>query len=141
MKIAVGADQKIPIVESVIQYLKATGHEVVWFGPEDQATAPWPKVAKQVAKQIVQHQADEGILLCWTGTGVSIAANKVKGVRAALCEDAYTAKGARLWNNANILCLSLRKLSPPIAEEILQTWFATSYIPNANDDACIAEVE
>ncbi|MGA9190091.1 MAG: RpiB/LacA/LacB family sugar-phosphate isomerase, partial [Anaerolineales bacterium] len=85
-------------------------------------------------------QAAEGILFCWTGTGVSLAANKVPGIRAALCADAETARGARLWNNANILCLSLRLTSLPVAKEILDSWFETTYQPNPDDDACLAAV-
>jgi ribose 5-phosphate isomerase B len=72
---------------------------------------------------------------------VSIAANKVPGVRAALCEDAETARGARLWNNANVLCLSLRRISETIALEILQAWFNTAYKPTPEDDSCLAQVE
>ncbi len=85
--------------------------------------------------------ADEGILFCWTGTGVSMAANKVPGVRAALCVDAETARGARLWNNANVLCMSLRNTSEVIAGEILEAWFKTQYQPNPTDDACLAQIE
>ena len=85
-------------------------------------------------------RADEGILFCWTGPGVSLAANKVPGIRAALCDDAETARGARLWNNANILCLSLRRLSEVMASEILDTWFAHSYQPNPEDNTCLKQV-
>ena len=81
------------------------------------------------------------ILLCWTGTGVSMAANKVPGIRAALCADAATARGARLWNNANVLCLSLRLTTAAVATEILDAWFDTSFIPNDNDNACLALLE
>jgi ribose 5-phosphate isomerase B len=80
------------------------------------------------------------MLFCWTGTGVSIAANKVPGVRAALCDDAETARGARLWNDANVLCISLRRTSEVIAGEILEAWLNTTYQPNQEDDACIAAV-
>ena len=90
-----------------------------------------------IIESVAQDQADEGILLCWTGTGVSIAANKVPGIRAALCDDAETARGARLWNDANVLCLSLRRVSEVIAMEILEAWFKTSYQPNQEDDACL----
>jgi ribose 5-phosphate isomerase B len=80
------------------------------------------------------------VLFCWTGTGVSIAANKVPGVRAALCADAETARGARLWNDANVLCLSIRTTTVALAEEILTTWFATHYQPNPTDDACLSQI-
>jgi ribose 5-phosphate isomerase B len=89
---------------------------------------------------MLRNEAQEGILFCWTGTGVSIAANKVWGIRAALCEDAETARGARLWNDANLLCLSIRRTSIPLAFEILQTWFATTYESNPEDDACLSDL-
>lgn len=85
-------------------------------------------------------RADEGILFCWTGTGVSLAANKLPGIRAALCDDAETARGARLWNNANVLCLSIRRTSAVMAQEILDMWFKTSYQPNEVDDTCLRQV-
>ena len=90
---------------------------------------------------MVAGRAEEGILFCWTGTGVSIAANKVPGIRAALCGDAETARGARLWNNANVLCLSMRATSEVIAREILDAWFSHAYEPNPTDEACLAEIE
>ncbi len=101
----------------------------------------WPLVARAVAEAVAQGRVDEGILCCWTGTGVSIAANKVPGVRAALCDDAQTARGARLWNDANVLCLSLRRTSEAIALEILQAWFETQYQPNPEDDACLQALQ
>lgn len=134
MKISVGADERLHVVDIVLDYLKEKGHEVTWYGPKKGATQPWPEVAKCVALDVRSAEADEGILFCWTGTGVSMAANKVKGIRAALCEDAETARGARLWNNANILCMSMRRVSDVVAKEILDMWFATSYRPNETDD-------
>ena len=94
-----------------------------------------------MAEQVADHHADEGILFCWTGTGVSIAANKVPGVRAALCDDPETAIGARKWNNANVICLSLRRISEARAAEILNAWFNTTYEPNAQDDLCLRQIE
>lgn len=102
---------------------------------------PWPAVARAVAEAVAGGAADEGILFCWTGTGVTIAANKVRGIRAALCDDAETARGARLWNDANVLCLSLRRTSAVMAEEILDMWFKTSFIPNDTDNACLAQLD
>ena len=93
-----------------------------------------------MAQAVASGAADEGILFCWTGTGVSIAANKVPGIRAALCDDAETARGARLWNNANVLCLSLRRTSEIIAKEILDAWFDTSFIPNDTDNTCLNQL-
>ena len=104
-------------------------------------TVAWPHVARHVAEAVAAGAADEGILFCWTGTGVTIAANKVPGIRAALCSDAETARGARLWNNANVLCLSLRRTSEVIAREILDAWFSTRYNPNETDDACLTAVD
>jgi ribose 5-phosphate isomerase B len=141
MKISVGADERLHVVESVLEYLEDAGHEVTWHGPQSGETAPWPEVSRAVAQEVVSGAAQEGILLCWTGTGVSIAANKFKGIRAALCEDAETARGARLWNNANVLCLSMRRLSDAVAQEILETWFGTAYLPNETDDACLRQLE
>ncbi len=141
MKLAVGADERLHVVEVVLDYLREKGHEVTYFGPQGEGTEPWPEVARQVAEGVAQGEFDEGILFCWTGTGVSIAANKVRGIRAALCHDAETARGARLWNNANVLCMSLRLTSEVVAKEILDAWFATTYQPNPTDDACLAMVE
>ncbi len=84
----------------------------------------WPVVANRVAEEVAEGRCQQGVLLCWTGTGVSIAANKVPGIRAALCSDAETARGARLWNDANVLCMSLRLTSPQVASEILDAWFS-----------------
>ena len=86
----------------------------------------WPVVAGLVANEVAEGRCQQGVLLCWTGTGVSIAANKVPGIRAALCVDAETARGARLWNDANVLCMSLRLTSPQVASEILDAWFSVT---------------
>jgi ribose 5-phosphate isomerase B len=141
MKLSVGADEHLHIVDVVLHALEEGGHKVRWYGPKENETLPWPQVARQVAEDVATGKADEGILLCWTGTGVSIAANKVPGIRAALCDDAETARGARLWNNANVLCLSMRRTSEGIAKEILNSWFSTTYKPNPTDDACLALIE
>jgi ribose 5-phosphate isomerase B len=140
MKLAVGADERSPLTDAVQADLQALGHELVLFGPLAGKTESWPGVARAVAEAVAAGEAQEGILFCWTGTGVSIAANKVPGIRAALCADAETARGARLWNQANVLCLSLRLTSPPLAKEILRTWFETVYRPNPDDDACLRQV-
>jgi ribose 5-phosphate isomerase B len=140
MRIAVGSDQDHPTARGVLAWLRQQGHDVQIVGALDGPAHSWPGVARGVAQAVAAGQAEEGILFCWTGTGVSLAANKVRGVRAALCHDAETARGARLWNDANVLCLSLRSTTPAVAEEILQAWFATRYQPNAEDDACLAAV-
>ncbi len=140
MKISIGADERLKVVDVVLEEITARGHEVTWYGPEAGETDPWPAIARQVAEDVTGGRAEEGILFCWTGTGVSLAANKVPGVRAALCADAETARGARLWNNANVLCMSLRTTSEAIAKEILDAWFKTAYAPNPTDDACLEQV-
>jgi ribose 5-phosphate isomerase B len=141
MKIALGSDEKTVLTDFIITKLTEAGHAITLHGPLTGVDAYWPSVARGVAEAVAQGDADEGILLCWTGTGVSLAANKIPGIRAALCADAQTARGARLWNNANVLCLSLRLTSQVVAGEILDTWFETSYKPNTVDDACLAEIE
>lgn len=141
MKIAVGSDERTPLTEAVVEELRRRGCTVKVFGPLAGADEKWPMVARRVAEAVAGAEADEGILFCWTGTGVCLAANKVPGIRAALCDDAETARGARLWNNANVLCLSLRRVSEPVAREILEAWFSTDYQPNPDDDACLAEIE
>jgi len=141
MKISVGADERLYVVEVALDYLKEKGHDVTWYGPEKGATQPWPEVARRVALDVQSTEANEGILFCWTGTGVSIAANKFKGIRAALCDDAETARGARLWNNANVLCLSMRRTSEVMVKEILDMWFSTLYQPNETDDACLRIID
>lgn len=141
MKLAIGSDERTHLTDAVVNEVIERGHEVQLFGPLEGQKRLWPDVARQVATSIQQGEADEGILFCWTGTGVSLAANKVPGIRAALCADAETAKGARLWNKANVLCISLRATSVTIAQEILDAWFDTVYQPNEEDDTCLAQVE
>ena len=111
----------------MIEELGQRGHSIVLRGPID-PTDPdvdWPLTSSHVAELVARGEVDEGIVCCWTGTGASIAANKVPGIRAALCHDAETARGARIWNHANVLALSLRATSIPIAKEILDAWFST----------------
>jgi len=140
MKIAIGSDERTHLTDAVLADLQARGHQFQCYGPLADQTEYWPAVARQVAEAVASGAADEGILFCWTGTGVSLAANKVPGIRAALCDDAETARGARLWNDANVLCLSLRRTSEVMAKEILDAWFAHRYQPNETDDTCLAQV-
>ncbi len=93
----------------------------------------WPDVGEKVGLEVSQGRADQGVLFCWTGTGVTIAASKVPGVRAALCWDAETAKGARLWDDANVLVMSLRSTSPAVAKEILDAWFSNKPVESGVD--------
>ena len=124
MKLAVGSDERTPLTDSVVEELKGRGHVVELYGPLAGNPIPWPDVAEQVARQVAGGESEQGVLFCWTGTGVSIAANKVPGVRAALCTDAETARGARRWNDANVLCIGLRLTSEVVAQEILEAWFS-----------------
>lgn len=124
LRVAVGADETTPTVDSILAELDARGFEVLKFGALDPgADARWSAVGLTVAECLAQGLADEGIVCCWTGTGVTIAANKVAGIRAALCVDAPTAAGARRWNDANVLGISLRLTTPALAGEILGAWF------------------
>lgn len=141
MKIAIGSDERTHLTDAVVEEIEKRGHEVELIGPLAGKKTSWPEVARQVAESVANRRTEEGILFCWTGTGVSLAANKVPGIRAALCDDAETARGARLWNNANVLCMSLRRTPEVVAREILETWFNTAYQPNPEDDASLAQVE
>lgn len=117
MKIVVGADDEGDVAEVVVAELRSRGHEVEVL-ERDQ----WPVVAARVAHAVAAGDADQGMLFCWTGTGTSMAANKVPGVRAALAWDPWIAEGARKWNDANVLVMSLKRTSPENAREILDAW-------------------
>jgi len=127
MKVAVSTDERTHLVDAVLEDLQKRGHEVTYFGPEPGKEADWPEVTVEAVEQVVRGEADEAIVMCWTGTGCTLAANKVPGIRAALCHDAETAKGARIWNHANVLGLSLRATPEAVAKEILNAWFDTPY--------------
>ncbi len=128
MRIAVSADERLPLVETLLEELSQRGHEPLYFGPENgDEAADWPDVTMQAIGALRRGEADEAIVLCWTGTGCAIVANKAPGVRAALCGDGETAKGARIWNHANVLALSMRATSPAILREILDRWFDTPF--------------
>lgn len=133
MRIAIGSDERTHLTDALVEELRRRGHEVLPFGPlaEHDAEVDWPLVSAHVARAVAEGRAEQGIVCCWTGTGASIAANKVAGVRAALCGDPETARGARVWNDANVLALSLRATSEPVAKEILDTWFASK--PGGDD--------
>ena len=123
-RISFGSDERTSLTEYLSAELKRRGFTVALHGAlRDGEDSAWPVAAERVARDVAEGKAGQGVLLCWTGTGVSIAANKVPGVRAALCNDAQTALGARKWNDANVLCLSLRSLSQDVAREILDAWF------------------
>ena len=126
MTIAVGSDESSALTEALLAKLRARGIAVRTFGAlAEGAQRLWSLVGRAVGEAVANGECEMGVLLCWTGTGVSIAANKVPGVRAALCVDAATAAGARRWNDANVLCLSLRSTASPVMEEILDAWLST----------------
>ena len=130
MKIAVASDEKTYLTDFVVEYLKNHGHEPILFGPLIGEELPWTLASEQMADAVANGDADEGVLFCYTGTGASMAANKVPGIRAALCADAQTAKGARWWNDANVLVMSLRATSTEVAEEILDAWYSETVRPD-----------
>jgi ribose 5-phosphate isomerase B len=138
MKIALGSDERTAVTDAVADELRERGHEVELVGPPAGDELQWADVAERVGRRVAEGEAEQGVLFCWTGTGVSMAANKVPGVRAALCGDAETARGARRWNDANVLCLSLRATSETVAKEILEAWFEAE--PEASEAENIAKV-
>ena len=135
VRIAFGTDEATSVTEHVKARLTALGHEVVPAGDGD----PWPDVGHRVGEAVARGAADLGVVACYTGTGVSIAANKVAGVRAALCTDAATAAGARKWNDANVLAFGLRLTSERVVDEMLEAFLGTQ--PEPDEAANIARVE
>jgi ribose 5-phosphate isomerase B len=129
MKVAFGSDEPLPLADAIVSHLVDGGHEVV-ARIEDE---PWPDVGRRVGEMVAAGEVDRGVVCCWTGTGVSMAANKVEGVRAALCTDAETARGGRRWNDANVLAMGLRLTSPEVAGEMLDAFFGTDPDPAEAD--------
>ena len=124
MRVSVAADERTGVAEAVVDELRRRGHEPVLHGALAAGERDdWAWASEAAARDVAEGRAEQGIVACWTGTGASIAANKVHGVRAALCEDAETARGARKWNDANVLALSLRRTSEALLGEILDAWF------------------
>ncbi|MFA5889698.1 MAG: RpiB/LacA/LacB family sugar-phosphate isomerase [Actinomycetota bacterium] len=139
MRIAFGADERNAVTDFVRAELEHRGHSVtVGFGPSAGSDEQWADVGLGVGNAVARGEADSGIACCWTGTGVTIAANKVGGIRAALCSDAEQARGARRWNDANVLALSLRLTTEALVAEILDAWFSTE--PDASEADNIAKV-
>src|SRR3954453_1408465 len=136
MKISVAADERAGVAEAVVRELERRGHEPIVHGAlSEQERDDWAWASEAAARDVAGGRAEQGIVCCWTGTGASIAANKVRGIRAALCADAATADGARRWNDANVLALSLRSTSEALLEEILDAWFAGEPSRDADDVA------
>ncbi len=128
MVIAVSTDERTHLVDVILDDLRARDVDVLYFGPDKEGdSVDWPDVTLEAVERVERGEADEAIVMCWTGTGCSIAANKVPGIRAALCHDAETARGARIWNHANVLALSLRATPDAVVKEILDRWFDTPY--------------
>jgi ribose 5-phosphate isomerase B len=141
MRISVAADEDTGVARDVVEELRRRGHQVVTHGALEAAERDdWAWASEAAARDVAAGRADQAVVCCWTGTGASIAANKVAGVRAALCVDAYTAEGARKWNDANVLALSLRLTSRAELSEILDAWLAAAPSPDAADQANIAHV-
>jgi ribose 5-phosphate isomerase B len=135
VRIAVAADERVGVAEEVAAALRARGHEVVaeHGALSDSERDDWAWASEEAARDVAAGRAEQAVVCCWTGTGASIAANKVTGIRAALCGDAATAEGARRWNDANVLALSLRTTSAPQLGEILDAWLGGEPSPDASD--------
>jgi ribose 5-phosphate isomerase B len=141
MRIAVSSDERTGVAGAVVEELRRRGHEPLVHGALADGERPdWAWASEAAARDVAEGRADQAVVCCWTGTGASIAANKVPGVRAALCADAPTAEGARKWNDANVLALSLRLTSEAALTEILDAWFAAAPSTDADDVANVEHV-
>jgi ribose 5-phosphate isomerase B len=142
MRISVAADERTGVAQAVVDQLRRRGHEPLLHGAlNDSERDDWAWASEAAARDVAEGRADQAVVACWTGTGASIAANKVPGIRAALCGDAETASGARKWNDANVLALSLRATSEALLEEILEAWFGGTASKAEDDVANIHHVE
>jgi ribose 5-phosphate isomerase B len=139
MKVVLGSDEKTTVTDAVATDLEQRGYDVLLVGPPGGESIEWAEVGQRVGELVAKGEADSGVLFCWTGTGASIAANKVPGARAALCTDAATAAGARKWNDANVLVMGLRLTTPDVAGELLDAWFTTE--PEPSEASNIARLE
>jgi ribose 5-phosphate isomerase B len=135
MRIVVGADDEGTVADTVVDELRSRGHDVVVLEREQ-----WPDVAAKVAQAVAAGEADQGMLFCWTGTGTSMAANKVPGVRAALAWEPWIAEGARKWNDANVLVMSLKRTEPETARAIVDAWLSVEK-PDPDEAANIARLD
>ncbi|WP_460110320.1 RpiB/LacA/LacB family sugar-phosphate isomerase [Streptomyces sp. YKOK-J1] len=141
MRISVSSDMDEPVARYLVEELRRRGHEVREHGALRPGADPqWAVCSEAAARDVADGAADQAVVCCWTGTGASIAANKVPGVRAALCTDAATAEGARRWNDANVLALGLRLTSAPVLREILDAWFAAEPSQDPEDLRNVARV-
>jgi ribose 5-phosphate isomerase B len=141
MRIAVAADERTGVADAVVEELRRRGHEPLTHGAlNDAERDDWAWSSEAAARDVAEGRAEQAIVCCWTGTGASIAANKVAGIRAALCVDAQTAAGARRWNDANVLALSLRATSEAELAEILDAWFGADASDDPDDRANVARL-
>jgi len=145
MRVSVAADERVGIADALVEELRRRGCELLLHGAlADEERDDWAWASEAAARDVAAGRAEQAIVCCWTGTGASIAANKVAGVRSALCADAATAAGARRWNDANALALSLRATSEPELKEILDAWFEAEPSADGDDRANVghlAEIE
>ena len=142
MRISVAADERTGVAETVVEELRRRGHDPIVHGAlNDEERDDWAWASEAAARDVAEGRADQGVVCCWTGTGASIAANKVRGIRAALCTDAETAAGARRWNDANVLALSLQRTGDTELREILDAWFGGSPSEDPSDRENIEHVD
>ncbi|MFF8971913.1 RpiB/LacA/LacB family sugar-phosphate isomerase [Streptomyces sp. NPDC014995] len=142
MRISVSSDMDEPVARALVAQLRSRGHDVVTHGALRPGADPqWAVCSEAAARDVAAGISEQAVVCCWTGTGASIAANKVPGVRAALCTDAYTADGARRWNDANVLALGLRLTSEPLLKEILDAWFAAEASEDAEDRGNVTHID
>jgi ribose 5-phosphate isomerase B len=142
MRIAVAADERAGIADVVVDELRRRGHEPIPHGAlSDAERDDWAWGSEAAARDVAEGRAEQAVVCCWTGTGASIAANKVAGIRAALCGDGATAAGARRWNDANVLALSLRATSEAELGEILDAWFEAGPSTDAEDRANVEHLD
>jgi ribose 5-phosphate isomerase B len=136
VRIAFCADDQNDTTRAVVEYLAKAGHELVTPTPSEK----WPDLGESVGRAVADGAADFGVVMCWTGTGTAIAANKVPGIRAALAWDPWIAKGARRWNDANVLAMSLKRLAPDVAVEVVEAFLATTE-PDPDEATNIARLD
>ncbi len=135
MRIAFGTDERTALTTGMVADLRAAGHDVTVVADG----IDWPDAGRAVGEAVASGEADRGIVACTTGTGVTMAANKVGGVRAALCTDAWTATGARRWNDANVLAFGLRLTTATVAAEMLEAFLSTE--ADAGEAALVARLD
>jgi ribose 5-phosphate isomerase B len=142
MRIAVAADERTGVAEAIAGELERRGHRISAHGALNESERDdWAWATEAAAREVAESRAEQAVVACWTGTGASIAANKIAGIRAALCTDAETARGARVWNDANVLALSLRATSEALLAEILDAWFTAEPSDEREDRANVAHLD